>query len=169
MTWKGNLLSPRNSDMKTPHVHQQQSKMGYLKVLWMCSVLFYTLTSQSEHNYSCRRVNSCHMPTWWFALWSCTNPRDRMHQRMLKFFLFPQGVDWTYYLYIHSLYWCHFNICCWNYDILLAPPFQIQLIPTGESLSSVIWHIQERGGGGVCSSLGSSRIKAHLANCTVKE
>lgn len=86
---------PPLSDMKTPHVQQQQSKIGYLKLLWMRPVLFYTLTSQSEHNYTCRRVNSCHMPTWWLALWSYPNPRDGIHQQMLKFSPVPRGADWT--------------------------------------------------------------------------
>lgn len=160
MTWTGN---PFSNIMKTPRVQQQQSKMGFLELLWTCPVLFYTLTSQDEHNYTCGRVNPCHMPMWWFALWSYPNLWDRMHQQKLKF-SFPRGrlnilsvctqPILMPFQHMFLEFWCFAGTTISN-----------SINTQRESLSSVVWHCQERQW---CSSLCISRIKAHLANCAVK-
>lgn len=162
VTWTGN---PFSNTMKTPHVHQQQSKMGFLDLLWMCPALFYTLTSQNEHNYSCRRVNPCHVPMGWFAFWSYPSLWDRMHQQKLKCSFPKRQIEHI--------------ICIYRQPILM--PFQHTLLKfwcfpgttisdsintQRESLGSVVWHCQERWW---CSSLCISKLKTHLANCAVQE
>lgn len=115
MTWKSNLHSPRSSDIKTPHVQQQQSKMSYIKLLWMWPVLICTLTSQNKANYSCKWVNSCHMPIRLFAWWSHASPKDRTHHWILKFSVSPRSGLNILSVHIQPVPFQHMLLKSWSF------------------------------------------------------